>query len=195
MSMNMPSALHPNSGTEERFVYEGMSKASLSSLMANHFVSASRPSQGAQKHPTSPDTSSQAVGSQDTVLRNVLRCRKTKPITPYKPSTWRHQLHRHGLLKRYPKLYHRHIHGFDLRIPSILQSYMFQLIILLLIRNMKKLWRKSSKKGDILAPSPGQSLRLSLAPFNHPPSPLFPNWENQGNTTWFTTSHTRISHP
>jgi len=60
-----PNVMPPSSGMGERPVYEGTNVGGLSSLMDYHFVSASRPWQGAQTHPTPLDTSARGVESQD----------------------------------------------------------------------------------------------------------------------------------
>ena len=123
MSMSTPNVLHPSSGMEERFVCGEMSKVDSFSSMAYQCVSTSRPWQGAQTSPTPHDTYVPGAGSQDTVPGSVLRYRRANLLTPYKPSVWHAQLVRHGLLEKYPNLYHSLMHGFHLGIPSISQSY------------------------------------------------------------------------
>ena len=63
------------------------------------------------------------------------------------------------------------------------------------LENMKKLWIRSSKKGDTLAPSQRQISKPSLVLSNLPPSPLFPNWENRESSAGYTTSPTCVKHP
>jgi len=110
-------------GMGERPVYEGTNVGGLSSSTDYHFVSASRPWQGAQTHPTPLDTSARGAESRDMVPNNVLRHRRTEPLTPYKLSMWHSQLDRHGLLEKYPNLHHSLMHGFNLGIPSISRTY------------------------------------------------------------------------
>ena len=122
-STSTPNVLCPSSGMEERPVCEETNKADLSSSTVSQCVSNSKPWQGAQTHPTPHDTYVQGAGSQDTVPSSVLRHRRANLLTPYKPNTWHSWLDQHGLLEKYPTLYHSLIHGFDLGIPSISQSY------------------------------------------------------------------------
>ena len=107
----------------EMSVCEGTSKGGSSASTASQFASASRFWQDARTLPIPHDTSVQDVESPGTALSNVLRYRKTEMLTPYKPSTWCSRLERHGLLGRYPNLHHSLMHGFDLGIPSISQTY------------------------------------------------------------------------
>ena len=102
---------------------EETSKADLSSSMASQCVSIFNPWQGAQTHPTPHNTYVQGEGSQDMAPSSVLRYRRANPLTPYKPSMWCGWLVQHGLLEKYPNLYHSLMHGFHLRISSISQSY------------------------------------------------------------------------
>jgi len=77
-------------------------------------------------------------------------------------------------------------------------EHMFLIIIHLLIsslQNMKKLWRKNFRKEDILVLSQEKNWKPSLDPSSPPPSPLFPNQENQGNIAWSTTSPTHVNLP
>jgi len=123
MNTTTPSVMPPSSGMGERPAYKGMNMGSLSSLTDCHFVSASRPWQGAQTHPTPLDTSAWGAESRDMAPNNVLRHRRTEPLTPYKPSMWHSQLDRHGLLEKYLNLHHSLMHGFNLGIPSISRTY------------------------------------------------------------------------
>jgi len=123
MNMTMPNVIPPSSGMGERPAYKGTNMGGLSSSTDYHFVSASRPRQGAQTHPTPLNMSAQGVESQDMAPNNVLRHRRTEPLTPYKPSMWHSQLDRHGLLKKYPNLHHSLTHGFNLGITSISRTY------------------------------------------------------------------------
>jgi len=63
------------------------------------------------------------------------------------------------------------------------------------LQNMKKLWRKSSIKGDTSVLSCKQNWNLSLDLSSHPPSPLFLNQESQENSVGYMTSPTLVSHP
>jgi len=122
-NMSMPNVPQPSSGTEERSVCEETSKADLSSLTVSRFVSISKPWEGVQTQPTPHDTYVQDAGNQDMAPSSVLRHRRANLLTPYKPSVWCSWLDQHGLLEKYPTLHHSLMHGFNLGIPSISQSY------------------------------------------------------------------------
>jgi len=60
---------------------------------------------------------------------------------------------------------------------------------------MKRLWKKNFKKDDTSVLSQEKNWKPLLDPSSLPPSPLFPNWENQGNTAQCMTSPTRANLP
>ena len=115
---------------------------------------------------------------------SVLLYRRSNPLTPYKPDAWLRQLSESSLLKKYPDLYHSLIHGFNVGIPSIQQTY--------IPPNNPSIvkYQKSFRKEDTSGRSHRTNSRPSLAPSNLHPFPWFPNQANQGNFVLSTISHT-----
>jgi len=175
-SMSTPNVPHPSSGMEERLVCEETSKADLSSLTVSQCVSISKPWQGVQTHPTPHDTYVQGAGSQDMGPSSVLRHRRANPLTPYKPNAWHSQLDQHSLLEKYPTLYHSLIHGFDLGIPSISQSYIptNSPSINKLPAEYEEIVEKEFHKGRYLGPFLRADLESIMGPFQSSPLSLVP---------------------
>ena len=183
MNMTMPNVMPPSSGVEEKPAYEETNVGSSSSLTVSHFVSASRPWQGAE--------------NQDTVPSSVLKHRRTELITPYKPSAW-HISSTGTACSRSIQIYTIASCRVSTLASLAYLEHMFLIIIHLLIsslHNMKKLWKKNSRKEDISVLSQEKNWKPSLDLSSPPPSPLFPNQENQGNITWSMTSPTRVNLP
>jgi len=172
----MPSAMPPNSGTEQRPVYEETNVGGLSSLTVSHFVSASKPWQGVQTRPTPLDMFAQGVGSQGMAPSNVLRHRRTEPLTPYKPSAWHSQLDRHGLLEKYPNLHNSLMHSFDLGIPSISRTYVppNNPSINKLHAEYEEIVEKEFQKGRYIGPFSKKELEAIIGPFQSSPLSLVP---------------------
>ena len=57
------------------------------------------------------------------VPNSALADRRTKPITTYKFAAWSKELSKYDLVKKYPNLVEGIVHGFNLRIPTISQTY------------------------------------------------------------------------
>ena len=171
-----PNVPQPSSGTEERSVCEETSKADSSSSMVSQFVSISKPWEGVQTQPTPHDTYVQDAGNQDTAPSSVLRHRRANPLTPYKPSVWCSRLDRHGLLEKYPTLYHSLMHGFNLGIPSIPQSYVppNSPSINKLPAEYEEIVEKEFHKGRYLGPFSRAELESIIGPFQSSPLSLVP---------------------
>ena len=176
MSMSTPNVPCPSSGTEEKFACGETSKVISFSSMASQCVSTSKPWQGAQTHPTPQDTYVQGAGSQDTVPSSVLRYRRANPLTLYKPSVWHARLIQHGLLEKYPTLYHSLMHGFHLGIPSISQSYVpaNSSSINKLPTEYEEIVEKEFHKGRYLGPFSQAELESIIGPFQSSPLSLVP---------------------
>ena len=188
-----PSVQLPSCGTGERSACEGTSKGGSSSSMASQFASASRLWQDARTLPIPRDTSVQGVESPGTVLSNALRYRKTEMLTPYKPSAWHSRLERHGLLGRYPNLHHSLMHGFDLGIPSISQTYVpaNNPSIYKLPREYEEIVDKEFQKGRYIGPFSRADLESVMGPFQSSPLSLVPKLGKPGK---FHAVHD-FSHP
>jgi hypothetical protein len=172
----MPNAMPQSSGMGERSAYEGTNVGSSSSSTGSRFVSVSRPWQDAQTHPTPPDISAQGAESWDMAPNNVLKHRRTEPLTPYKPSAWRSQLDRHGLLEKYPNLHHSLTHGFNLGIPSISKTYVpaNNPSINKLPAEYEEIVEKEFQKGRYIGPFSRKELEAIIGPFQSSPLSLVP---------------------
>ena len=114
-------------------------------------------------------------------------------LTPYKPSAWRSRLERHGLLGRYPNLYHSLMHGFDLGIPSISQTYVpaNNPSIYKLPREYEEIVDKEFQKGRYIGPFSRADLESIIGPFQSSPLSLVPKPGKPGK---FRAVHD-FSHP
>jgi hypothetical protein len=54
---------------------------------------------------------------------SALRHRRHNPLTPYHPNAWLEQLKIFNLSEKYPNLYYSLVHGFDVGVPIISQTY------------------------------------------------------------------------
>jgi hypothetical protein len=107
---------------------------------------------------------------------NVLKHRRTEPLTPYKPSAWRSQLDRHGLLEKYPNLHHSLTHGFNLGIPSISKTYVpaNNPSINKLPAEYEEIVEKEFQKGRYIGPFSRKELEAIIGPFQSSPLSLVP---------------------
>jgi len=122
MSTNMPNVQPPSSGMEERYGYAGTNMGGLSGSMISLSASISKPQQDVQTPCTPPDTHVRVVESLDTEPSSALRHRR-HPLTLYHPDVWLEQLKLFNLFEKYPNLYYSLVHGFDIGVPIILQTY------------------------------------------------------------------------
>jgi len=75
------------------------------------------------QHPTSKTTNAQNVENLITVPNCAFAERETKPITTYKHAAWSAELSKHDLVRKYPDLVEGIIHGFNLGINTVSQTY------------------------------------------------------------------------
>ena len=182
MNTTMPNVMPPSSGMGERPAYKGTNMGGSSSSMDYHFVSASRPWQGAQTYPTPLDMSAWGAESWDMVPNNVLRHRRTEPLTLYKPSVWCSQLDRHSLLEKYLNLHHSLTHGFNLGIHSISRTYVpaNNPSINKLPAEYEEIVEKEFQKGQYISPFSRKELEAMIGPFQSSPLSLVPKLGKPG---------------
>ena len=166
----------PQAQIHQMHSIEETSRGDSSSSTVSQCASVSRHWQAAQTHPIPHDISVQGVESLGMELSSGLRHRRTEMLTPYRPSAWRSQLERHGLLGIYHNLYHSLMHGFDLGIPSISQTYVpaNSPSIYKLPREYEEIVDKEFQKGRSIGPFLRADLESILGPFQSSPLSLVP---------------------
>jgi len=112
-----------NYGTAQRTKHEETNRDVLSVLKVLHYVSTGSSTGAVNRLPIPRITTAQAAEKPITVLNPVLAERKIRGITPYKSTSWSEELSKHGLVGKYPNLVSGIIQGFNLGIPTILQTY------------------------------------------------------------------------
>ena len=134
-----------------------------------------------------------------TELKNVLEYRKTNALMPYHSETWHHLLIKHNLLDKYPSLPSSFKLRFDAGIPQyMLPTHLITAHLSSYIHNnTRKLWTENSNLEGTSDHSPETKFRISLAPFNCHPCPLFPKLVNLINTVLYiiSPSHIRLKAP
>jgi hypothetical protein len=117
--MKSTNATEPHSGTETKPIANRMNRDSwLTPVVSLSARTGNTPLDVPAQTPTTI-TSVPDVGRKITELRNVLKLRKSKALTPYNSNHWHVLLSKFGLLKKYPFLPNNLRHGFDVGIPPI----------------------------------------------------------------------------
>ena len=123
---------------------------------------------------------------------STLRHRRHNPLTPYHPDTWLEQLKFFNFFGKYPNLYYSLVHGFDVGVPIILQTYVppNNPFILKHPEVYNEIVENKFQKKRYIGPFSQPNSRPSLAPSNLHPFLWSLNQENQRNIMGSMTSPT-----
>jgi len=107
---------------------------------------------------------------------SALRHRRHNPLTPYQPDAWLEQLKFFNLFEKYLNLYYSLVHGFNVGVPIILQTYVppNNPFILKHPEVYNKIVENEFRKKRYIGPFSQAKLKALIGPFQSLPLSLVP---------------------